>query len=155
MPRSPSKYGTAIYLREDILDYSITTPIKVETSIIGITIGGVNIYNTYKPPRTNWLTGTLLAIPKPSLIKEDFNSHNTTWEYSTVDEAGEVLEKWIAFQDLHLIQDLKGPCTFWSARWKGGYNPDLALVTLDDDDIPLPADKTVIGDFPNSDHWLL
>lgn len=45
------KYGTAIYIREDILDYSVLTPIKVETtSITGINIEGMNIYNTYKPP---------------------------------------------------------------------------------------------------------
>lgn len=150
------KYGTAIYVREDILDYSVTTPIKVQaTSIIGITVGCVNIYNTYKPPGTSWPIGTLRAIPKPSLIVGDFNSHNTTWGYSTVDEAGEVLEEWIACQDLHLIQDLKGPCTFWSARWNAGYNPDLTLVTLDNDGHPLPAGRTVIGDFPNSQHRFL
>lgn len=150
------KYGTAIYIQEDILDYSVLTSIKVETtSITGINIEGMNIYNTYKPPGISWLNGTLPTIPKPSLIIGDFNSHNTTWGYSTVDEVGEVLEEWITCQDLHLIQDLKGPSTFWSARWKAGYNPDLTLITLDDDGIPLLADRTVIGDFPNSQHRLL
>lgn len=61
-----------------------------------------------------------------------------------------MLEEWITCQDLHLIQDLKG-----KARWKAGYNPDLTLITLDDDGIPFLADRTVIGDFPNSQHRLL
>lgn len=124
------------------------------TSIIGITIEGVNTYNTYKPPGTSWLNSTLPTISNPSLIVGNFNSNNTTWGYCTVDEAGEVLKEWITCLDFHLIQDLKGPCTFWSAILKGG-NLDLTLNTLDDDGIPFLADRTVIGDFPKNQHRIL
>jgi len=45
---------------------------------------------------------------------------------------------------------LKGPNAFWSARWKKGYNPDLSMVSLDDDGIPYPAERSIVGSFPNS-----
>jgi len=83
------------------------------------------------------------------LIIDDFNSHNTTWGYDSSNEDGEVLIDWISASDLYLLQDLKGPHTFWSARWNGGYNQDLSMITLDDDGIPFLAERSIISSFPN------
>lgn len=113
------------------------------------------IYNTYKPPNTSWTYGSLPTLTKPSVALGDYNSHNTMWGYNKSDDAGEVLEEWITSQNLYLIQDLKGPSTFWSARWNSGYNPDLTLVSLDFDGIPYPTERTIIGDLPNSQHRLI
>ncbi|KAL4101204.1 hypothetical protein QTP88_021224 [Uroleucon formosanum] len=150
------KYGTAIYIREDTSPYTIIPPSNInDISFIGINVRGISIFNTYKPPNTSWAHGSLPTIPKPSVVLGDFNSHNTLWGYDTTDEAGEPLEEWFGSQDLYLIQDLKGPKTFWSARLNSGYNPDLTLVSLDNDGIPYPTERTVIGDFPNSQHRLI
>jgi len=94
----------------------------------------------------------LPMLHKPSITVKNFNSHSTMWGYDDTDEAGMILENWITSQNLYLIQDLKEQSTFWSARWKAGYNPDLTLVTLDNDGIPLPPERTIIRDFPNSQH---
>jgi len=37
--------------------------------------------------------------------------------------------EWASANDLHLTHDPKQPGTFWSARWKREYNPDLGWVT--------------------------
>lgn len=51
-----TKYGTAIYLREDISRYAIISPTKINaTSTIGVNVGGLSIYHTYKPPDTIWV----------------------------------------------------------------------------------------------------
>lgn len=99
--------------------------------------------------------GSLPTISKSSLVLGDFNSHNTLWGYATTDKAGDALEEWIGSQNLYIIQDLKGPKTFWSARWNSGYNPDLTLVSLDSDGLPYPAERSIIGDFPNSQQRLI
>lgn len=150
------KYGTEIYIREDTTPYTIIPSSKINgTSTIGVNVGGISIYNTYKPPNTSWVHGSLPTISKSSVVLGDFNSHNTLWGYATTDEAGDALEEWIGSQSLYIIQDLKGPTTFWSARWNTGYNPDLTLVSLDNDGLPYPAERSIIGDFPNSQHRLI
>lgn len=78
---------------------------------------------------------------KPSVALDDYNSH-MMWGYDRSDDASDTLEKWIGSQDLHLIQDLIGPSTYWSARWNSGYNPNLTLVSLDTDGILYPATRT-------------
>lgn len=102
------KYGTAIYIHEDVPLYTIIPPTKInDTSTIGVIVGGISIYNIYKPPNTSWVLGSLSIVSKPSVILGDFISHNTLWGYAITDKAGEALEEWIGSQDLYLIQDLK------------------------------------------------
>ena len=60
----------------------------------------------------------------------DFNSHSTTWGYQENDENGELVEEWASSNGLALIHNQKDPPSFYSARWKKGYNPDLVFASL-------------------------
>ena len=51
-----------------------------------------------------------------------------------------------------LVQDRKGLCTFKSARWQSGTNPDLCFVSRDRLDRPLKVTRTVLKNFPRSQH---
>jgi len=151
-----NQYGLSIYIKSNILQFCAAPPIIIgDTVTIAVNINGFNIYNTYKPPNVKWEENSLVEIAKPAMITGDFNSHNTTWGYDSSNEDGEVLLDWISASDLYILQDLKGPHTFWSARWNAGYNPDLSMITLDDDGIPFPAERSIIGFFPNSQHRVI
>lgn len=151
-----NKYGLSIYIKSNILQFCAAPPIIIEDTVtIAVNINGFNIYNTYKPPYVKWEENTLVEIAKPALITGDFNSHNTTWGYDISNEDGEVLLDWISASDLYILQDLKGPHTSWSARWNAGYNLDLSMITLDDDGIPISAERSIIGSFPNSQYRVI
>lgn len=46
----------------------------------------------------------------------------------------------------------KDKYTFWSARWRRGYNPDLCFVTSDINHTPLHSSRRVLQNFPHSQH---
>ena len=54
--------------------------------------------------------------------------------------------------NLHLLFDAKDRKSFHSARWRQDYNPDLSIVTNDSNFIPLSASRSILGDFPRSQH---
>ena len=65
----------------------------------------------------------------PHIVIGDFNSHSTTWGYTSTTNEGEAVEQWADSGDFTLIHDAKLPKSFNSARWKKGYNPNLIFAS--------------------------
>ena len=77
-----------------------------------------------------------------------FNSHSTTWGYTSTDNEGEAVEQWAADScDFTLIHDAKLPKSFNSARWKKGYNIDLIFAS---ENIANMCRKSVMDPIPHT-----
>ena len=69
------------------------------------------------------------------------------------DANGEAVEEWMDANQLSLIHDPKQQNSFYSARWKRGYNPDLAIVS---NDIAVLSKKLCHGPYTTDTtppHW--
>jgi hypothetical protein len=110
------------------------------------------VCNVYKPPNSSWPDPALPNLGHPALYTGDYNSHHTSWGYTKSDYNGEKLCHWADSANALLVLDLKSKGTFKSARWGKEYNPDLVFSSLDEEGEPLPVKRTVLGDFPNSQH---
>ena len=97
--------------------------------IITIVRPGVVVPSMYKPPNDPFELPALGHRNLPHIVIEDFNSHSTTWGYTSTDNEGEAVEQWAASCDFTLTHDAKLPKSFNSARWKKGYNSDLIFVS--------------------------
>ena len=126
-----SVYGSAIYAR----DKSIIINSDKEVSDHGqetLTVETTNmtIISIYKPPASPFQWPKIVNQgTKPLMVIGDFNSHNTIWGYEENDENGEAVEEWASSNDLAIIHSQKDKPSFYSARWKKGYNPDLVFVS--------------------------
>lgn len=107
-----NKYGLFIYIKSNILQFRAAPPTIIEDTVtIALNINRFNFYNAYKPPNVNRKENSFVEIIKSALVTGDFNSHNTTWDYDSSDEAGEALQDWLFASDLYILQYLKGPHT--------------------------------------------
>ena len=123
-------HGSAIYARdtaiisnsEDMSNHGLEL-LKVETD-------NMTILSIYKPPpaRFEWPQVDNQST-KPVIVIGDFNSHNTIWGYAENNPDGESVEDWASSNGLTIVHSAKDKPSFASARWKKGYNPDLAFVS--------------------------
>ena len=147
------QYGTIIYAKKPesitIVD-SRRSNDNVHTSVINI--DGLLIANIYKPPHTNWSDPPIPDLSHPAIVAGDFNSHHEEWGYHTSDAAGEQIVQWASTANMQLVHDLNQRGTFYSARWRREYNPDLIFATHDENQHPLPVQREVLADYPNSQH---
>jgi len=93
---------------------------------------------------------TLPYTPHPSVLAGDFNSHHVNWGYDANNENGEVLSEWFETENMQLIFSGKHRYTFRSGRWNRGYNPDLCIVSKDNNRVALQAQRSVFNNFPKS-----
>lgn len=146
-------YGIATYVKSSLNAVEIIDSPEIDyVYTIVIQINDLKIVNLYKPPCVNWAPGVLPTFDHPCIYTGDFNSHHTNWRYDTVDENGETLVQWAESSNMHLVFDIKDKGTFHSARWGRDYNPDLIFVSKDQLDQPLHVTRTVLSNFPNSQH---
>lgn len=82
----------------------------------------------------------------------DFNSHHSNWGYTSDDINGLQLNRWSERNNLWLLFDAKDRGTFHSARWQQDYNPDLTFASMDEEHKPLISKRTVLENFPRSQH---
>lgn len=119
--------------------------------VLSVELSSVVVTSVYKPPPVDFVFPQ--PIPKvhgkPQIIIGDFNSHSTQWGYPEMNKDGEAVEDWMDTNQLSLIHDPKLPHSFFSARWKRGYNPDLTMVTSN---IAGLCKKTVLDPIPSSQH---
>lgn len=148
-------YGSATYVRSDIRNYDIRY-ISCRDNIfcIVIQVNGTTITNVYKPPNALWPISPIPIeyVRHPSICAGDFNSHHTSWGYSSNDVNGNYLSEWCDSLNLQLVFDAKERATFFSGRWRQGYNPDLCFVSKDEQDRAIPVKRTVLASFPRSQH---
>lgn len=146
-------YGCATYIRKDIENAHLISVNTTENiHIIVIKIENITIANVYKPPVVNWSADVIPTLPHPSVYIGDFNSHHTMWNYNENDENGDRLVEWVESNNLSLVFNSKDKGTFRSAAWKKDYNPDLCFVSQNSKCQPLASVRTVLGDFPHSQH---
>lgn len=146
-------YGTATYIRSNITNANLVTESSTDNIfIITINIAGLFIVNVYKPPDSEWPLNVLPIYNEPTVYIGDFNSHHSLWKYASNDINGESLVDWSDCNQLHLVFDAKDRGTFFSRRWLRDYNPDLCFVSSDHTNRPIPAFRTVLKDFPHSQH---
>lgn len=81
-------YGSIVYVRNDIQNYKVLNCTIQETvESIVIEVSGVTITTVYNPP--------LPTVKHCGVYVRDFNSHHTSWGYSSNDENGGILSEWI------------------------------------------------------------
>ena len=98
--------------------------------ILRVDLNGISVTSVYKPPGERFsFHQPLTARDQHQVIIGDFNSHSSTWGYATTNTDGELVEDWAENQILRLIHDPKLPSSFYSGRWRRGYNPDIIFAT--------------------------
>ena len=147
------QYGIIVYSRNPA-SVEILKPLisrgNIHRSLIRT--GNTIIANIYKPPQSAWNTPPLPALQHLALALGDFNSHHYNWGNHSCNKAGEAVAQWASENNMHLVFSPKDRVTFFSSRWCREYNPDLLFVSKDDNQVPLPVEREVLRDFPNSQH---
>lgn len=133
----------------------LTTTINVDNTnniqSVTISIKGVIVNNTYKPPQTIWPDVPFEIYPHPCIYVGDFNSHSTFWGYANCDLNGNKLFEWMQLNQLYLVHNLKDNGTFRSAVHRADYNPDLCFISTSPLD-PICVNRQVLHAFPHSQH---
>ncbi|KAK1883404.1 Exodeoxyribonuclease [Dissostichus eleginoides] len=142
------QYGSAVFSRPNLKIEEIwthTTEGNMET--ITVALPNVSVTSVYKPPATPFLYTELPERCKRRfhISIGDFNAHSTSWGYENNNQDGDEVETWLESKHLTLIHNAKLPKSFHSARWKRGYNPDLACVSSD---IASRTEKEVLDPSP-------
>ena len=122
------RYGSAIFVKEGTTVESIHTDDENNIKTLSVDLGSIVITSVYKPPATPFKLPPLLQSHKNRIVIGDFNSHNIQLGYNSTNEDGTAIEQWSDSNQLFLVHDAKHPSCFNSARWKAGYNPDIAFV---------------------------
>ena len=122
------KYGSAIFVKERTTVKSIHTDEQNNIETLSVNLRSIVITSVYKPPATPFKLPPLLQPHKNKIVIVDFNSHIIRWGCNSTNEDGNAVEQWSDSNQLSLVHDAKHPPSFNSARWKAGYNPDIAFV---------------------------
>ncbi|KAL4083147.1 hypothetical protein QTP88_028477 [Uroleucon formosanum] len=146
-------YGIATYARNNLDEVKLESVTTLhDIHIVKVNVGPTTIINVYKPPTIMWPDHVLGDISHPTIVIGDFNSHHVNWKYSSNNINGEMLVSWAETNNAHLVFDSKSKGTFKSGRWNREYNPDLCFVSVTTNNLPMAASRTVMNDFPNSQH---
>ncbi|KAE9532084.1 hypothetical protein AGLY_010286 [Aphis glycines] len=146
-------YGIATYARNNLDEVKLESVTTLhDIHIVKVNVGPTTIINVYKPPTIMWPDHVLGDISHPTIVIGDFNSHHVNWKYSSNNINGEMLVSWAETNNAHLVFDSKSKGTFKSGRWNREYNPDLCFVSVTTKNLPMAASRTVMNDFPNSQH---
>ena len=140
--RPYEKYGSAIYVKLDLVITSTSMTENNDIEILTVNVGSITITSVYNPPTRQFQFDNpdSLDYNNTNVVIGDLNSHSTTWGYNNTDENGDLLS---------LIHDPKLPCSFNSSRWKRRYNPDLSFVS---NNIASLSSKAVLEPTPHTQH---
>ena len=126
------KYGSAVYAKPTLSIEEVHTEVTdSHIELITVSLAKITITSVYKPPASEFEWPSLPErCRRPlHLVISDFNSHSTAWGYEQNDCNGDLVEAWAEASNFSLIHDAKQPKSFDSARWKRGYNPDVAFLS--------------------------
>ncbi len=147
----PSRvYGSAIFVKDPSIVKSTTKHQAGTLEILQIETKDLNIFSLYKPPNEpfHWPPNIILQ-GSVNLVIGDFNSLSTVWGYETDDNNGLEVISWALNNNLELLHDPKDPPSFYSARWRRGYNPDLAFITSTKSNL---ITRSILQPIPKSQH---
>lgn len=146
-------HGIATYIKNDITNYQNIYGSNVDgIFVIIIKVYDLFICNLYKPPNIQWPDNFPVIYDHPSIYLGDFNCHHNLWGYEQNDNNGISLCKWMENNNFHLHFNAKDKNSFYSARWRKEYNPDLCITSTDENYQPLLINKEVLSEFPHSQH---
>lgn len=145
------KYGSAVFAKPSITVLSVDCISEGSIEFITVDLGNCTVTSVYKPPNDDFrFIKTKNFDNHPTkLVLGDFNSHSTTWGYAASDSSGEAVERWSDSHDLELIHSAKLPASFYSRRWRRGYNPDLAFCSAN---IRPQCTKQLCSPIPRTQH---
>ena len=86
--RPHNKYGSAILIGNDLKVEKIYERVQGTVEIITIVMPGVVVHSVYKPPNDPFELPALGHRNIPDIVIRDFNSHSTTWGYTSTDNEG-------------------------------------------------------------------
>ena len=86
------RYSCAILIRSDFKVKIVYLWEQDNIELISIQILGVVIHSVYKPPNEKIVLPALGYLPH--IVIGYFNSHSSTWGYTTTDDNGEAAEQW-------------------------------------------------------------
>ena len=104
--RPHRQYGSAIFVKANSVLEATSVSEDDDIQVLSVELSSVVVTSIYKPP----------AIAPNGAIRE-------------TNKDGEAVEESMDTNQLSLIHNPKLPSSFHSARWRCGYNPDLAAVT--------------------------
>ena len=84
-PHETMPYGSAIYVKPDLVITSTPMTENNDIEILTVNIGSVTIPSVYKPPTRQFQFDNpdSLDYNNTNVVIDDFNSHSTTWGYNT------------------------------------------------------------------------
>ena len=143
-------HGSAIYARDISIIMNSRDRSDEEIEILEVEMTHITIVSVYKPPLTPFRWPKTVNPRNKALIAiGDFNSHNTIWGYTQNNKDGETVEEWALNNNMAIVHNAKDKPSFMSARWRRGYNPDLAFVSSR---LHTNFEKTVNDPIPKSQH---
>ena len=81
--RPHDKYGSAIFIRDDLKVKSISVTAANHVEVITAELPDVVVHSVYKPPIKQFVLPSLGHRNLPQILIGDFNNHNTIWGYIT------------------------------------------------------------------------
>ena len=95
--RPHDKYGSAIFIRDDLKVKSISVTAANHVEVITAELPDVVVHSVYKPPSEQFVLPPLGNRSLPQIVIGDFNSHNTIWGYDATDNNTDphMLPNWI------------------------------------------------------------
>ena len=102
--RPHEKYGSAIYVKPDLVITSTSMTENNDIEILTVNVGSITITSVYKPPTRQFQFDNpdSLDYNNTNVVIGDFNSHSTTWGYNNTDENGDLVEEWSDAHQLSL-----------------------------------------------------
>ena len=144
------KYGSAMFANPAINIDSTSVSTQNNIEIITAYFQNCTITSIYKPPKYPFSPIDLrIAGHSAHIIIGDFNSHSSSWGYSTTNADGEAVEAWAEAKNFTLLHDVKLPASFNSRTWHRGYNPDLIFTSQN---ISSLCKKRVHDPIPHTQH---
>ena len=89
--RPHDKYGSAIFIRDDLKVKSISVTAATHVEVITAELPDVVVHYVYRPPSEQFVLPPLGHRSLPQIVIGDFNSHNTIWGYDATDKNGETM----------------------------------------------------------------
>ena len=89
--RPHDKYGSAIFIRDDLKVKSISATAVNHVDMITTELPDVVVHSVYKPPSDHFVLHPLGHRILPQIVIGDFNSHNTIWDYDDTANNGVVV----------------------------------------------------------------
>ena len=144
--------GVSILIRNDIQCSKVNMKTNIQAIAIKATLHkAVNICSIYIPPNDdidkNEVKKLVDQLPKPFILLEDYDSHNTLWGCKDVLKKGKILEK-IVYKNMCLLNN--GTLTYVRSSSRNHSAFDL---TISDPTVYMDFTWKLYDDTCGSDHF--